>query len=73
MDNVMARNKEEVEKYREKIFKAKEEYRKELAKLPFEKKIEIVLELQERAKILKRGQRKRGHRIPKGSRSLKGN
>lgn len=45
---------EEVEKYREKIFKAKEEYRKELAGLPFEKKIEILVRLQKRANYLKK-------------------
>jgi len=54
MNNVIVRNKEEVEKYREKIFKAKEEYRKELAGLPFEKKIELVIRLQKRANYLKK-------------------
>ena len=41
-------------KYRKKIFKSKEEYRKELAKLPFEKKIEILVKLQERYRFLKK-------------------
>ncbi len=54
MGNVIAKNKAEVEKYREKIFKAKEEYRKELVKLPFEKKIEILIRLQKRAHYLKK-------------------
>jgi len=54
MHNVIARNKEEVEKYREKIFKIKEEHRKELSRLPFEEKIEIVVRLQKRAEYLKK-------------------
>ncbi|MEW6203647.1 MAG: hypothetical protein AB1546_16870 [bacterium] len=45
MKKVIAKNKKEVEKYRQKLFKAKEAYRKEQAKLPFEKKIEIVMKL----------------------------
>ncbi|PIU63051.1 MAG: hypothetical protein COS84_09990 [Armatimonadetes bacterium CG07_land_8_20_14_0_80_40_9] len=53
MNNVRAKNWEEVEKYREKIFKSKEECRKAFAKLPFEKKIKIVMKLQKRAKFLK--------------------
>ena len=44
----------EIEKYRKRIFKSKEEYRKELAKLPFEKKIEILVKIQKRAKYLKK-------------------
>mgnify|MGYP001563917189 CR=1 FL=1 len=54
MDNLMARNEEEVREYREKILKTKEEYRQELAKLPFEKKIEILNKLKRRAKFLKK-------------------
>jgi hypothetical protein len=54
MDNLIAKNKEDVEKYREKILKTKEEYRQGLAKLPFEKKIEILNKLKRRAKFLKK-------------------
>lgn len=53
MNNVTAKNWEEVEKYREKIFKSKEECRKVFAKLPFKEKIRIVEKLQKRAKFLK--------------------
>ena len=45
MKQVTAKNEKEVEKYRQRLFKAKEAYRKEQAKLPFEKKIEIVSKL----------------------------
>jgi len=38
----------------EKIFSAKDLRRKQLAKLPFEKKIEILVRLQEMAKGIKR-------------------
>lgn len=50
MNNIIG----EVEKYREKILKTKKEYRQELAKLSFEKKIEIVDKLKKRAKFLKK-------------------
>lgn len=45
MKKVIAKNEKEVEKYRQRLFKAKEAYRKEQAKLPFEEKIAIVLKL----------------------------
>lgn len=45
MNNVIAGNKEEIEKYREKLFKAKEKYHREQIKLPFEKKMEILVKL----------------------------
>ena len=45
MNNVRAKNWEEVEKYREKIFKSKEECRKAFAKLPFEEKLKISNDL----------------------------
>ena len=45
MKKVVVKNKKEVEKYRQKLFKAKEAYRKEQAELPFEKKIEIITKL----------------------------
>ncbi|MBI4803351.1 MAG: hypothetical protein HY796_12590 [Elusimicrobia bacterium] len=54
MTNVVAKNKQGVEKYRAKIFKAKEECRKELARLPFEEKIEALIRLQKRANYLKK-------------------
>jgi hypothetical protein len=38
----------------EKIFRAKDLRRRQLAKLPFEKKIEILVKLQEMAKGIKR-------------------
>jgi len=50
MQKVVAKNENEIEKYRQKLFKAKELYRKEQAKLPFEKKIEIVMNLNKFAK-----------------------
>jgi hypothetical protein len=37
------------------ILKKKAEYRRKLAALSFEKKIEIVFKLQERAKFIKKG------------------
>ena len=50
MKRVVAKNENEVEKYRQSLFKAKEAYRKEQAKLPFEKKIEIIIKLNRFAK-----------------------
>ncbi len=54
MDNLIAKNEEDVRNYREKIFKTKEEYRQRVAKLSFEKKIEILNKLKRRAKFLKK-------------------
>ena len=45
MNKVVAKNEAELEEYRQKLFKAKESYRKEQAQLPFEQKIDIVLKL----------------------------
>lgn len=45
MKKVIARNKDEVGRHRQKLFEAKKAYRLEQAKLPFEKKIEIVMKL----------------------------
>lgn len=42
MNNKIAKSMEEIEKYRDKIFKAKEESRKAFAKLPFEEKLRIA-------------------------------
>ncbi len=53
MKRVIARNKKDVEKHRQKLFKAKEAYRKEQAKLTFEKKIEIVTQLNKFAREFK--------------------
>lgn len=63
MDNLVARNKKEVEKYRRKIFKAKEECRRIFAKEPFEKKIKTAFELYTRAEYLKNF---KSHRLQKG-------
>ena len=54
MDNLIAKNEEKVREYREIILKTKEEYRQRMAKLPFEKKIEILNKLKRRAKFLKK-------------------
>ena len=45
MKKVVAKNEKELEAYRQRLFDAKEAYRREQAKLPFEKKIEIVMKL----------------------------
>ena len=45
MKKVIAKNEKEVEEYRQRLFKAKEAYRKEQARLPFEEKIAIVMKL----------------------------
>jgi hypothetical protein len=42
---IVAKTEEELEAYRQRLFAAKAAYRKEQAKLPFEKKIEIVMKL----------------------------
>ncbi|MEO0129933.1 MAG: hypothetical protein ABIL02_06815 [candidate division WOR-3 bacterium] len=54
MNNKVAKNKKEVEKYREKIFQSKEECRLLFAKEPFEKKIKTAFELYERALYFKK-------------------
>ncbi len=45
-------NREILQKEVEKLFRAKEKRRRELAKLPFEKKIHILIELQKIANDL---------------------
>ncbi len=45
MKKVVAKNELELEKYRQSLFSSKKRYRREQAKLPFEKKIEIVMKL----------------------------
>lgn len=54
MDNVVARNPREIQKYREKIFKSKEECRRVFAKEPFEKKIKTAFELYKEAEYFKK-------------------
>jgi len=54
MDNLVARNQKEVEKYRQIIFKSKEECRRIFAREPFEKKIKTAFELYRRGKYLKK-------------------
>lgn len=50
MKKVVAKNQIELEEYRQKLFKAKETYRKKQARLSFEEKIEIVVKLNRFAK-----------------------
>lgn len=57
MNKKFARNKKEVEKYRKKIFKSKEECRKIFAKEPFEKKLKTAFELYKIAEYLKKFKR----------------
>jgi uncharacterized glyoxalase superfamily protein PhnB len=45
MKKVVAKNEKELMEYRQRLFEAKESYRKEQADLPFEKKIAIVMQL----------------------------
>jgi hypothetical protein len=45
MKKLVAKNATELEKYRQTLFSSKEAYRREQAKLSFEKKIEIVIKL----------------------------
>lgn len=57
MNKVFAKNKKEIEKFREKIFRAKEECRKEFANQPYEKKLKTAFELYKRFQYLKRFKR----------------
>lgn len=54
MDNIVAKNQKDIEKYREKIFKLKEKCRKIFAKESFEEKIQTAFELYKRAEYLKK-------------------
>ena len=54
MNKVIAKNKRDIERYRERIFEAKEKCRKIFAKEPFEKKIKIAFELYKEAEYLKK-------------------
>ena len=58
MNNMIAKNKKDVENYKQKIFAMKAAYRRELTNLSFEKKMDIVVKLQARAKCLKKFQLK---------------
>jgi len=53
MKNKSISQKQNIEKYREKIFKSKEKCRKDFSKLPFDEKIKISFELSEMVKHLK--------------------
>ncbi len=53
MNKIVARNAQEIEEYRQKIFKSKEECRKLFAKLPFDEKLKIVDELVEFADVIR--------------------
>lgn len=53
MNNMIAKNKKEIEKYRQRIFKSKEECRRIFAEEPFEKKIKTAFELYRRDEYLK--------------------
>jgi transposase len=53
MKNKSNLQKQNIEKYREKIFKSKEKCRKDFSKLPFDEKIKISFGLAEMVKYLK--------------------
>lgn len=54
MDNIVAKDKREVEGYREKIFMSKEECRKIFAEEPFENKLRVAFELYKMAEYIKK-------------------
>ncbi len=54
MDNIIAKDKREVERYRERIFMSKEECRRIFAEEPFEKKLKTAFELYKMAEYLKK-------------------
>jgi predicted outer membrane protein len=54
MDKPVGKNQNEVEAYRQAIFKSKEECRRVFAKEPFEKKIKTAFQLYRRAEYLKK-------------------
>jgi len=51
---IVAKNKQDIEKYRKKIFRSKEKCRLAFAREPFEKKIKIAFELYKKAEYLKK-------------------
>lgn len=55
MKKVVAKNQAELESYRQKLFSSKKAYRREQAKLTFEKKIEIVMKLNRFAQEWRQG------------------
>ncbi|MEW5692734.1 MAG: hypothetical protein AB1765_05510 [Candidatus Hydrogenedentota bacterium] len=54
MNNLVGKREKDIEKYRKKIFKSKEECRRIFAKEPFEKKIRLAFELYKRGEYLKK-------------------
>jgi len=54
MDKPVDRNQKKIDKFREMIFKSKEECRRIFAKEPFEKKIKTAFELYRQAEYLKK-------------------
>ncbi len=54
MNNLIVKDRKKIEKYRKIVFKSKEECRRIFAREPFEKKIIMAFELQERAEYLKK-------------------
>ena len=56
----MMQNNQDLPRIVKKLFKAKKERRRDLAKLPFEKKVEILLELQSFASFIRSLARRKG-------------
>ncbi|MEW6556122.1 MAG: hypothetical protein AB1349_02070 [Elusimicrobiota bacterium] len=54
MNNQIAQNQKDVEKYRKILFKSKKECRRLFAREPFEKKIKTAFELYRQTQYLKR-------------------
>ena len=54
MDDLITKSQKEIEKYRQRIFKSKEECRRIFAREPFEKKIKTAFELYRRAEYLRK-------------------
>ncbi len=53
MNKIVVKNKKKIERFRERIFKSKEEYRKEFAKEPFARKLKTAFKLYKRLQYLK--------------------
>lgn len=54
MDNLIAKSQKEIEKYRQRIFKSKEQCRRMFSREPYEKKIRIAFQLHRRAEYLRK-------------------
>ncbi|MEW6556113.1 MAG: hypothetical protein AB1349_02015 [Elusimicrobiota bacterium] len=54
MNNRIAQNQKDVEKYRKSLFKSKEKCRQLFAREPFEKKLKTAFELYRQAQYLKK-------------------